>query len=172
MATIEQDVRIGRGSSEDLDGVMNVMDSAFGQRFGEAWTRSQLAGILPMSGVSLMLTILTNAGGPGVLATDALSGETVGFSLCRTVADESELLLLAVVPSRHRRGIGRQLLDDFLERARKDAVAHVHLEVRDGNPAVDMYSAAGFSAVGRRRNYYHAPNGDRFDAITLAHRLG
>ena len=159
MATIEQDVRIGRGSSDDLDAVMRVMDSAFGQRFGEAWTRSQLAGILPMSGVSLML------------ATDALSGETVGFSLCRTVADESELLLLAVVPSRHRRGIGRQLLDDFLERARKDAVAHVHLEVREGNPAVDMYRAAGFSAVGRRRNYYHAPNGDRFDAITLAHRL-
>jgi ribosomal-protein-alanine N-acetyltransferase len=135
------------------------MDSAFGSRFGEAWTRSQLAGILPMGGVSLTLAI------------DPRSAETVGFSLFRTVADESELLLLAVRSSDHRRGVGRRLLEDFLERARKDGVARVHLEVRDGNPAVGMYRAAGFSPVGRRRNYYHAPNGKRFDAITLAHQI-
>jgi ribosomal-protein-alanine N-acetyltransferase len=159
MATIEQDVQIESGSSEDLDAVMTVMDSAFGHRFGEAWTRSQLAGILPMGGVSL------------ILATEAHRGDTVGFSLFRTAADESELLLLAVLPSHHRRGVGRRLLEDFLERARKDTVARVHLEVRDGNPAVAMYRTAGFSPVGRRRNYYHAPDGKRFDAITLAHQL-
>jgi len=159
MATIEREVRVETGSSGDLDSVMKVMDSAFGRRFGEAWTRSQLAGILPMGGVSLML------------ATDPNSGEMLGFSLFRTVEDESELLLLAVSPSHHRRGVGSRLLEDFLERARKDGVARVHLEVRDGNPAVAMYRSAGFSPVGRRRNYYHAPNGKPFDAITLAHRL-
>lgn len=159
MATIEHDVRIELGSSDDLDAVMAVMDSAFGRRFGEAWTRSQLAGILPMGGVSLML------------ARDAVSRDTVGFSLVRTVADESELLLLAVHPSHHRRGVGCQLLDDFLERARNDGVARVHLEVRDGNPALAMYRNAGFSAVGRRRNYYHGRDGKRFDAITLAYQL-
>jgi ribosomal-protein-alanine N-acetyltransferase len=159
MATVERDVLIELGSSGDLDAVMEVMDCAFGRRFGEAWTRSQLAGILPMSGVSL------------ILARDPAGAETVGFSLFRTVADESELLLLAVHPSRHRRGVGRRLLEDFLERARTDEVVRVHLEVRDGNPAVGMYRAAGFSPVGRRRNYYHAPDGKRFDAITLAHQL-
>jgi ribosomal-protein-alanine N-acetyltransferase len=159
MATIERDVRIELGTSDDLDAVMRVMDAAFGRRFGEAWTRSQLAGILPMGGVSLML------------ATEPASDETVGFSLFRTVADESELLLLAVRPSHHRRGVGTRLLEDFLERAGKEGVARVHLEVRDGNPAVSMYTMAGFSPVGRRRNYYHAPNGKRFDAITLAHEL-
>jgi [ribosomal protein S18]-alanine N-acetyltransferase len=159
MATVEQDVHISRGTSADLDAVMSVMDSAFGRRFGEAWTRSQLAGILPMSGVSLML------------AHDPRSDDTVGFSLFRTVTDESELLLIAVLPTQHRRGIGRRLLDDFLERARNDGVARVHLEVREGNPAVTMYLTSGFSAVGRRRNYYRAPDGNRFDAITLAHKL-
>jgi ribosomal-protein-alanine N-acetyltransferase len=159
MATIERDVRIEIGSSNDVDSVMKIMDSAFGQRFGEAWTRSQLAGILPMSGVSL------------ILAREPSSAEAVGFSLFRTVADESELLLLAVLPIRHRRGVGRRLLEDFLERARKDKVVRVHLEVRNGNPAVSMYSSAGFSPVGRRRNYYHAPGGKRFDAITLAHQI-
>jgi ribosomal-protein-alanine N-acetyltransferase len=34
-----------------------------------------------------------------------------------------------------------------------------------------MYRAAGFSPVGRRRNYYHAANGKSYDAITLAYQL-
>ena len=159
MATIERDVRIEAGSFDDMDAVMRVMDGAFGDRFGEAWTRSQLAGILPMGGVSL------------VLARSRNGNDTVGFSLFRTVGDESELLLIAVLPSHHRRGVGGQLLDDFLERARNDGVARVHLEVRDGNPAMGIYREAGFSAVGRRRNYYHALDGKRFDAITLALEL-
>lgn len=155
MATLDYELEIEPGTSDDLDGVMGVMDAAFGQQFGEAWTRSQLAGILPMNGVLL------------VLAREH-GRDPVGFSLIRTVADESELLLLAVLPSHHRRGVGRRLLDDFLERARNDEVARVHLEVRDGNPAVLMYQSAGFSPVGRRRNYYRSIDGKRFDAITLA----
>lgn len=159
MATVEQDVRMETGTFEDLDAVMEIMDLAFGRRFGEAWTRSQLAGILPMIGVSL------------VIAWEDGTNTAVGFSLVRKVADEAELLLLAVLPAHHRRGVGARLLNDFLKRARNDGVARVHLEVRDGNPAVGMYHNAGFSPVGRRRNYYHAPNGKRFDAITLAYEL-
>lgn len=161
MATpaMAENVRIERGTSDDLDAVMKVMDRAFGKTFGEAWTRSQLAGILPMAGVALML------------AWDDDSGRAVGFSLYRTVADESELLLIAVLPAHHRRGVGRRLLDHFMAGARRDGVTRVHLEVRDGNPAVEMYRRAGFSPVGRRRNYYHAPDGKRFDAITLAFKL-
>jgi [ribosomal protein S18]-alanine N-acetyltransferase len=159
MATLEQDVRVECGSSDDIESVMRVMEAAFGQRFGEAWTRSQLVGILPMAGVSLIVAREANASG------------AVGFSLFRTVAGESELLLLAVIPSQHRRGIGRRLLGDFLKRARNEGVARVHLEVRDGNPAVSMYQDVGFSPVGRRRNYYHAPDGQPFDAITLAYQL-
>jgi len=152
------DVRIEAGSSGDIDAVMSVMDAAFGKTFGEAWTRSQLSGILPMTGVSMML------------AWDR-HDDAVGFSLVRVVADEAELLLIAVLPSHHRRGIGRRLLDHFMRQANDEGVRRVHLEVRDGNPAVAMYRAAGFSAVGRRRSYYQAPDGKRFDAITLAREL-
>lgn len=160
MATpaLRDEVRIERGGPGDLESVVAVMDEAFGARFGEAWTRSQLAGILPMAGVSL------------ILARDSAGG-AIGFSLFRTVVDESELLLIAVLPENHRRGVGRMMLEDFLERARADGVSRVHLEVRDGNPAVAMYREAGFSPVGRRRNYYHGSDGRCFDAITLAYRL-
>jgi len=159
MATVEQPARIEMGSSRHIDAVMRVMDEAFGDRFGEAWTRSQLGGILPMAGVSLML------------AREPDGGDITGFSLYRTVGDEAELLLIAVAPANHRRGVGRLMLDDFLDRARNDGVARVHLEVREGNSAVSLYRDAGFSPVGRRRNYYRAPDGRRFDAVTLALQL-
>jgi ribosomal-protein-alanine N-acetyltransferase len=156
MATLARPVRLERGSSQDLDDAMRVMEAAFGQTYGEAWTRSQCAGILPMAGVSLFL------------ARDVKNEEVVGFSLFRSVADECELLLLAVSPTRRREGIGSQLLDDFMNRAQTGGANRVHLEVRDGNPAIEMYKAAGFSSVGRRRNYYHAPDGRSFDALTFA----
>jgi ribosomal-protein-alanine N-acetyltransferase len=106
-----------------------------------------------------------------VLALDRPRDTVLGFSLFRTVADESELLLIGVAPSEQRRGIGKLLLDDFVERAREGRLRRIHLEVRDGNPAIGMYRAAGFSPVGRRRNYYHALSGNRYDAITLACEL-
>lgn len=159
MATIDHPVRVAPGTSRDLDDVMTVMDAAFGARFGEAWTRSQCAGILPIAGVSLML------------AREAEGGAAIGFSLSRTVADEAELLLLAVLPTCHRQGVGRRLLDDFMDRARGNGAARIHLEVRDGNPAVEMYRGAGFAPVGRRRNYYLGDDGRRFDALTFAQDL-
>jgi ribosomal-protein-alanine N-acetyltransferase len=161
MATpaLAEKVRIVAGTSDQLDAVMKVMDAAFGDQFGEAWTRSQLSGILPMSGVSL------------VVAIERASECVVGFSLSRTVADESELLLIAVLPGEQRRGVGTLLLEDFVDRARDKGGSRVHLEVRDGNPAIGMYRSAGFSPVGRRRNYYHATSGKRYDAITLACEL-
>ena len=103
------------------------------------------------------------------LATD--NEAVVGFSLVRSVADESELLLLAVMPTHQRRGVGARLLEEFVQSARGQGVRRVHLEVRDGNPAIEMYRLAGFDAVGRRRNYYRGSDGRQFDALTFAREL-
>jgi ribosomal-protein-alanine N-acetyltransferase len=152
-------IRLSDGKSADLPAVMTIMNGAFSPKFGEAWTRSQCAGILPMAGVSLML------------AHDNGSDQPVGFSLSRAVADESELLLLAVAPDHQHRGIGRLLLEQFVEQARAAGARRVHLEVRDGNPAVQMYRRAGFRPVGRRPDYYRGSDGRQYDAITLAYSL-
>lgn len=141
------------GGSGDLDTVMQVMTSAFSDRYGEAWTRSQCAGILPMDGVKLMLA----RDGP----------EIVGFSLYRTISDDAELLLLAVAPESQRLGTGRRLLRHFIDDAKKNGAGRIHLEVRDGNPAIRLYEAAGFVQSNRRRNYYHGRSGERFDALTF-----
>lgn len=149
-------IHLDRGSADDLDQVMDVMRSAFGDRFGEAWTRSQCTGILPMAGIAL------------TLARESDDGPVAGFSLDRIVADESELLLLAVSPDHQRRGIGSRLLGDYVERSRASGVERMHLEVRSGNPAIAMYEASGFAPVGRRRAYYRGRDGSRHDALTFA----
>lgn len=142
------------GNSTDLDGVMEVMDNAFDGGFGEGWSRSQCAGILPLSGVTL------------TLARDA-AGKARGFSLQRTVADESELLLLAVHKSAQRGGIGALLVHRFVDSSRAHGATKLHLEVRDGNPATAMYRAFGFRPAGRRTNYYRGSDGGLFDAVTM-----
>ncbi len=151
-------VQLTPGESADLDAVMEVMAAAFDPRFGEGWTRSQCAGILPLSGVVLML------------ARDE-DGGVHGFSLLRTVADEAELLLLAVAPSVQRRGIGTSLLNHFIDHGRRSGARRLHLEVRDGNPAVTMYQAFGFKAEGRRTKYYSGQDGNHHDALTMAREL-
>ena len=146
-------VTLVTGGADDLDSVMRVMAAAFPERYGEAWTRSQCAGILPMTGVRLKLA--------------ENDGEIVGFSLYRTIADDSELLLLAVAPDSQGHGIGRELLENFIEEAKKNGATRIHLEVRDGNDATRVYESAGFVQSNRRRNYYQGRDGMQYDALTF-----
>lgn len=146
--------RLVTGSADDLEFVIEIMTAAFPSRYGEAWTRSQCAGILPMTGVKL------------VLARDGEEA-VVGFSLYRSVAGDAELLLLAVTPDAQGNGIGRELLGHFIEDAKTNGAERIHLEVRDGNPAIHVYEAAGFEQVNRRRNYYRGSDGAQFDALTF-----
>lgn len=151
-------VRIAQGGIADLPAVMAVMDESFDPRFGEAWTASQCAGLLPLPGVWLLL------------ARDG--EEIVGFALSRLVIDDAELLLLAVHRSRQGKGIGRTLLADFAASATARGARRLHLEVRDGNPAERLYEQAGYSLAGRRRDYYLGSDGSRYDALTLTKEVG
>ena len=147
-------IALADGAADDLDGVMRVMTTAFPDRYGEAWTRSQCAGILPMTGVRLKL------------AQDD-EGDVLGFALYRTIGEDAELLLLAVDPAAQGNGIGRQLLQHFIEDAKKNSADRIHLEVRHGNSAIRLYEAAGFVQSNRRRNYYHGRDGSLHDALTF-----
>ena len=151
-------VLLSPGREADLREVMSVMDGSFDPNFGEAWTMSQCAGLLPLPGVWL------------TLARDKQA--VVGFALARLVADEAELLLLAVKPADQRHGIGRMLLEHFEDEAAARGAVRLHLEVREGNHALSLYEQAGFGLVGRRRDYYSGQKGDRYDALTLAKSPG
>ncbi len=154
MSSVAPALLFERCEAHHLDEVMPIMTAAFSPDFGEAWTRSQCAGILPMAGVALFL------------ARDSANRAPHGFSLLRTVADEAELLLIAVAPAAQRSGVGRALLDHFVSYSRGWGASRLHLEVRDGNIAIGLYRAAGFEIAGRRHNYYRGASG-QYDALTL-----
>ena len=71
-----------------------------------------------------------------------------------------------VVGEQHRQlGIGTQLIQELLLRARTSGATSVLLEVRESNLAARrFYEKLGFSEQGRRKGYYQNP---REDALIL-----
>jgi [ribosomal protein S18]-alanine N-acetyltransferase len=96
-------------------------------------------------------------------------GRVVGFLFIRIVADEAEILNLAVTPLRRRHGIARQLIERSLARAKAGGAARLFLEVRPSNiAATALYAKYEFAAAGRRTCYYSNPVED---ALVLSKQL-
>lgn len=133
---------------------MAVMHAGFDPMYGEGWSTAQLAGTLVM---------------PGVWARLALAGAVAtGFSLCRSLGPEVELLLIAVDPAQRRRGIAARLLAHAQDEASARGAEALFLEVREDNlAALHLYGSAGFAQVGRRRDYYNGKDGSKRAAITM-----
>jgi ribosomal-protein-alanine N-acetyltransferase len=144
---------------DDLDRIMAVMEAAFDPAFGEAWTRRQLSDALLMPNCHHAIQQ-----GP--------DGSPGGFTLSRHVLDEEELLLVAVHPDARRQGIGRALLQQLFAAAAGRRATRLFLEMREGNPAENLYRTMGFMPVGRRPNYYRDGRSGRIDAITFARNIG
>ena len=87
-----------------------------------------------------------------------------GLILARSVADEAEILTLAVHPEKRRAGIGGALLRAAMDRVWAAGAATMFLEVAVTNaPAQALYRAHGFQNAGMRRRYY----ADGGDALVL-----
>ena len=96
------------------------------------------------------------------------AGFLLGYFVMMQVVDEAHLLTIAVRRDVQGRGIGRQLLDNVIELARRMSVQSLLLEVRPSNDrALELYRLYGFVEVGRRKNYYRASLTTREDAIVM-----
>lgn len=88
--------------------------------------------------------------------------------LARSVADEAEILTLAVVPDLRRQGIGARLLQQAAAQASAAGAVALFLEVSMTNAAARvLYAHCGFVEVGLRRRYY----ADGADALILRRTL-
>jgi ribosomal-protein-alanine N-acetyltransferase len=148
-----------------LDHIMGVMEDAFDPAFGEAWTRRQVSDSLAMPNIHTL--VVDEHGKPPAAGQPA-----AGFALSRRVADEEELLLIAVRMEARGKSLGTRLLGQFFASARAVGVKRVFLEMRDGNPAEKFYLVQGFTPIGRRKLYYLGKDGVRRDAITFGKTLG
>jgi ribosomal-protein-alanine N-acetyltransferase len=121
--------------------------------FAEPWGATDFAALLSQA---------------GVFAVD----EPDGFVLMRVVADEAEILTLAVRPQARGRGLGSRLVGQGATEAAAGGATRLFLEVAaDNGPALALYARAGFLEAGRRPGYYARPEGRRQDALILALNL-
>jgi len=136
-----------RASEEtDLVRILEIEESAFPN---SAWTRGMIANEL-----TVKLDRKT-----WVIDSDK---ELVGYCMLRYSPNEIHLVNMAVDPPLQQKGIGKNLLNHFVDNIPKDSSAY--LEVKRGNfPAIKLYLNAGFEDIAIREDYY--PDGE--DAILM-----
>ena len=94
------------------------------------------------------------------------------FALGRVIADEAELLTIAVDPAAQGRGLGRVCLREFLRQCREAGARRIFLEVAATNEvARGLYRSEGFAEDGLRKSYYRARGADPVDAILMSRSL-
>ena len=70
------------------------------------------------------------------------------------IDEETPELSIAIVPSRRGTGLGSELLDALMRRAREDGYGAISLSVEKDNPAVALYERHGFRRVGEDDGAY------------------
>ena len=129
------------------------------ESFGNAgWSADQIRGSLALATSK---------------ARVACEGErAVGFILCQTVPQQTEILTLCVCPDRRRRHIGDALLRHVAEEMRAAGGGKILLEVAADNlPARRLYEQFGFTSDGTRANYYKR-GAVTVDAVMYGYEVG
>jgi ribosomal-protein-alanine N-acetyltransferase len=125
----------------DLDDVTAIERAVF----NDPWSRRSFADLVNGRTVVFL-----------VAETDTRA--VVGYAVVLLAGVESELANLAVARLTQRHGLGRRLLNEVVDQARDRGCREMFLEVRASNAAaIQLYSGAGFEAVGRRVRYYARP---------------
>ena len=89
----------------------------------------------------------------------------LGYICFWLVADEIQMLNLAVHPDHRRQGVGRQLITFLFSQAKEKRISKVLLEVRPSNQdAIALYVSLGFEILYRRPGYYER---DGEDALVM-----
>ena len=97
---------------------------------------------------------------PTISTIKAVDGtdKLVGYASLMQVADQAELLNIAVSTEHRREGIGKILLDSVIKTAESDCATEIFLEVRESNIAArTLYTKSGFEEIAVRKNYYTHP---------------
>lgn len=122
--------------------------------------------------VADLLGFLEDKATPTYVACDA-KRRIAGFALIRLVADESELLTIAVDPKWRGKGVGRALLDAVFTDLMMSPARKMFLEVDEQNhPAIKLYKRLGFSTISSRKGYYAKADGSAATALVMTRDLG
>lgn len=128
-----------------------VLAALHARAFDEVWDAPTLVKLMAMPGTFALLASRDDV--------------PLGFILMRVIADEAEILTLAVDPQSRRQGVASALLAAGMETALTHGAARAFLEVSVTNQAaIALYTRAGWREAGRRPRYY----ADGSDALLLS----
>jgi ribosomal-protein-alanine N-acetyltransferase len=99
-----------------------------------------------------------------------LSGNPmIGFICFRNIDNESELLKIAVHPQHRGSGIGRKLMQFYVDFCEQIKIASFYLEVNTSNAAaIRLYQSFSFRPAGVRKKFYQG----KFDALLMVRETG
>lgn len=90
-------------------------------------------------------------------------GRVLAYCGMYRVLDEGDITQVAVRSDVRGRGIGRRLLQDFMQKGIAQGIDAYTLEVRVSNQsAIRMYESCGFVAECVRKGFYDAPKEDAY----------
>lgn len=131
---------------KDREQLLKRLAELEGAAFSDAWTYEMLASSMAQAWNHLFVA--------------TMQGEMCGYLLANVVADETELLRIAVDEKRRNEGVGQALLDAYFTFASKSSSRGL-LEVRHGNAAAKhLYEKNGYRLLATRKNYYKNPMED------------
>jgi len=85
----------------------------------------------------------------------AVDGEAVGYAGLMVIATTADIQTIGVLPRFEGQGIGRAMLTELLDEARRRGAETVMLEVRADNlRAQQLYARFGFEQIHTRKKYY------------------
>lgn len=115
--------------------------------FTNPWPESAFRGELENPGISFpFVIVLKNV------------ERVVGHVIYWQIREEVQISNIAVHPDFRGLGIGKKVMQEIIDRVKKDGVNYIFLEVRPSNSsALNLYIKLGFQKLGIRRNYYHNP---------------
>lgn len=160
MTSAPAQIIITRMTEHDLLEVVEIEEASGLSRWGWAAYYAELQG----TNRDLML-IARMASSP-IIEHQRIAG----YIVARESAGELHINNVAVREQYRCRGIGRLLMGQIMETARRLKVHVAFLEVRSGNQAAQaLYERTGFKAIARRPDYYSDP---REDAVVMSLTLG
>ncbi len=129
---------------EDVEEVYNILS----QNFIHPWDKKSL-------------TLVSNNFIKKVLVLD---GEIIGFLEMQVVADEADLVMIAIKKEFQRKGLGEYFLKQIIKYLKERGITRIFLEVSSKNEkAINFYRKLGFVDYSIRKNYYK----DGSDALLL-----
>jgi ribosomal-protein-alanine N-acetyltransferase len=95
---------------------------------------------------------------------DRSKQRVIGFVCFRNVAEESDLLNICVHSDYRQLGVGRELMQFYVEFSRRRGIKTFHLEVRSSNhSAIHLYQMFSYQSSGMRKRFYQG----KVDALLM-----